>query len=657
MNLLRTKSLAVFMSTLFTTTSLISAAEMEKITEENESKIVMKVVGAELPNWGLPNWDLSSLYSGFDDPAWSADWQQLKIDAETFEAQYKGKFKNSGWTADDLLGAIQDLEAFSAKQSRISEYSSLRYYVGLNDAAVLAQNQKTDEYTTELANHFIFFNLELNENSDEAFQNAYTARPELLKYKPYFDDVREEKPHQRSEEVEKVVNDFSPILSGYVRLHDVIESDMRFTVDGKELILNDVWTMLEDSNPSVRRKAAEAMSKSLDAQKKTFASILNMIAKAREINDQTFNFKGLLDSRNLANQVESEVVDAMVVAIQSKYSTLSHRYYRIKKEMLGLETFSYWDRNAALPGADRKYSWVETKEIVLNAYSAFSPTLAVGVKHIIDANKIDVYPREGKDAGAFCTTHSNVLLNHNGTFSDVLTAAHEVGHGVHFLLSEAQGPLLNDAPLTLCETASIFGEMLTFRSVVNGAKTLREKQSYLASKIDAMVNTAIRQTAFHLFEVEVHQKRREGELSVDDLDQIWMKVQHDALGASVKMDPVVKSFWAFIPHFVHMPFYVYAYSFADCVVNSLYAVYQKSPEGFEEKYLDLLRAGGSKRHKELLAPFGLDATDPGFWAQGLSMIEGLIDELEETNGLIAAEENINILKIKVNESDINTEQN
>lgn len=588
----------------------------------------------------LPSWDLSDLYKGFDDPAWEKDKQQIKKDAEAFNKQYKGLFKTTTWTSNDLLKAIQEYEKLSDRLYRIGTYSVLRYETALKDQDILAIYQQTQEELTELSNNFIFFTIELNDISDAALQTAYEKNKPLQHYKPFFDKIRVMKPYQRSEEVEKVMNDQSITASAaWSRLHDEIETDMVCEIDGKKVMLNLVWEMLSDPDPIKRKKGALALSQVLEPKKKFFAFILNMIIKDKEIDDNTRGFKNPVDHMNLSNQIEGEVVEALVKAVRSSFQRTSHRYYTIKKKMLGLETFEYWDRNAALPNTNTKYTWDETREIVLDAYNKFSPKMATLARNFYDKNWIDAGIKEGKNPGAFCSSvvpslHPYVLLSFNGKFNDVLTTAHELGHGVHFLLSAHQGLLLSFPPLTLAETASIFGEMLTFQSLLSKTNTLNEKQSLLASKIDAMISTIIRQVSFHLFELEVHKKRREGELKIEDLNKIWMDTQKEALGPSVHIDKTVEGFWAYVPHFVHAPFYVYSYAFADCLVNSLYAVYQKNPDGFEEKYIELLSSGGSKRHKELLAPFGLDATDPNFWQQGLSMLERMIDELEIVNAQI-----------------------
>ena len=367
---------------------------------------------------------------------------------------------------------------------------------------------------------------------------------------------------------------------------------------------------------------------------RTVALITNPLAKDKEISDRWRGFKDIADSRHLANRVEREVVDALVEAVRAAYPRLSHRYYQLKARWMGGETMPYWDRNAPLPGAvTRQVSWSEAKATVLDAYGRFSPKMADIARRFFDERWIDAPVRPGKSPGAFAhptvpSAHPYVLLNYLGRTRDVMTLAHELGHGVHQVLAGPNGALMAPTPLTLAETASVFGEMLTFKALLAGASSPAEKHAMLASKVEDMLNTVVRQIAFYTFERKVHTERREGELTADRLCEIWMDVQSESLGPSIRLGPGYETFWTYIPHFVHSPFYVYAYAFGDCLVNSLYAVYENAAEGFQDKYFALLRAGGTRHHKELLAPFGLDAGDPGFWTLGLGVVERMIGELE-----------------------------
>ncbi|MEE8332817.1 MAG: M3 family metallopeptidase, partial [Alphaproteobacteria bacterium] len=340
-------------------------------------------------------------------------------------------------------------------------------------------------------------------------------------------------------------------------------------------------------------------------------------------------------SRNLANHVEDEVVDALSRSVQDAYPRLAHRYYRIKAKWFGKRALDYWDRNAPLPDAGAALiPWNRARDVVLDAYRAFSPTLADVGARFFDNDWIDAPSRPGKASGAFAhptvpSAHPYLLLNYMGRQRDVMALAHELGHGVHQVLAADQGHLKCDTPLTLAETASVFGEMLTFRALLAAETAPARRKAMLASKVEDMLNTVVRQIAFYEFELRVHNERRDGELPADRICEIWMDVQRESLGPAIRLHDEYRTYWCYIPHFIHSPFYVYAYAFGDCLVNSLYARYQDAADGFAERYLDMLRAGGTLRHKELLAPFGLDATDPAFWTRGLDVVSGLIDELEE----------------------------
>jgi oligoendopeptidase F len=365
-----------------------------------------------------------------------------------------------------------------------------------------------------------------------------------------------------------------------------------------------------------------------------FALITNTLAKDKQLEDGWRNFPRPISSRNLANQVEDEVVDALIDAVRTAYPRLAHRYYTLKARWLGLERLEYWDRNAPLPeDSDKRVAWGDAKVIVLDAYRRFSPALAGIVDRFFARGWIDAALRPGKDAGAFChptvpSVHPYVLMNYQGRPRDVMTLAHELGHGVHQTLAAAQGPLMAGTPLTLAETASVFGEQLTFRALLEAESDPVQRRVMLAGKIEDGLNTVVRQIAFVDFERRLHDARRQAELTPDELGELWLQVQSESLGPAFHFDESYRVYWSYIPHFIHVPFYVYAYAFGDCLVNSLYAVYQAEPDGFEARYLELLRAGGTLRHKELLAPFGLDATDPGFWARGLAIIEDMIERLD-----------------------------
>ncbi len=582
-----------------------------------------------------PEWDLSSLYVHDTDPAINKDWDLSTVQAAQFQSTYEGMFKGTSWESQDLLNAITDYEVIQERLGRLASYAGLRYYKNIKDQSILLMYQQTQERITTLGAHFIFFSLDLNMIDNKRLEDACATLPALARYRPYFNQIRAFKPYQLNADLEKLFMEKSMTSSrALIRLYDETLAGMSFFADGKRLSLSGVMELMSDGNPTVRRQAAMALSDGLSEKTSLFSFITNTLAKDKDIEDTWRGFASPMSERHLANQVEAEVVDALTLAVKQHYPRLSHRYYALKAKMMNVPVLQYWDRNAPLLAAnDTPYTWIEARQIVLDAYSAFDKTIAAIAHEFFDKNWIDVPSTDGKTSGAFShptvpSAHPYILLNFHGKKRDIMTLAHELGHGVHQVLAAKQRYLLSDTPLTLAETASVFGEMLTFQSLLQKAQTVDEKRYLLASKIEDMLNTVVRQIAFYLFEVALHSKRKLGELTTDQINEIWIETQKEALGDAVHIDPIVSVYWAYISHFIHSPFYVYAYAFGDCLVNSLFAVYQQNPTGFQKKYIELLASGGTKGHKELLAPFNLDASNPGFWEKGLSMIENLIDQLE-----------------------------
>jgi len=425
--------------------------------------------------------------------------------------------------------------------------------------------------------------------------------------------------------------------SAWNRLFDETLSSLEFEVDGEKLNMESTLHLLSEKDEKKRESAFKALGKVLSENGRLFTHITNVLAKDKEISDRWRGYEDIADSRHMANSVEREVVDALQKAVQEAYPRLSHRYYKMKAKWFGKEQLNAWDRNAPLPTSDeRTWDWDSAKSTVMEAYGKFSPRLAEVAASFFDSGWIDAPTGNGKLSGAFAhptvpSAHPYLMLNYLGRSRDIMTLAHELGHGVHQRLAAAQGPILANTPLTLAETASVFGEMLTFRHLLNTTTDPKQRFALLSSKVEDMLNTVVRQIAFYTFERKVHTARRQGELRTEEINAIWLEVQKESLGDAIIANEGYDIFWAYIPHFIHSPFYVYAYAFGDCLVNSLYAQYEKSSEGFAERYFELLEAGGSKHHSELLKPFGLDAKDPQFWSLGLSMIEGLIDELEATS--------------------------
>lgn len=592
----------------------------------------------------LPEWDLSALYASPDDPSIERDVQVAGDSAVNLADRAKGKLETILKTpggASSFAALIADYEKLQDLLGKVMSYAGLLYSGDTTDPQRMKFYGDVQEKITAISSGLLFFELEINRIDDSLIEAGF-ADPALAHYRPWLTDIRLDKPYQLEDRVEELFHEKSiTAYSAWNRLFDETISGLRFPVDGEELAIEPTLHLLQEADPAKRKAAAEALGKVFGENIGIFARITNTLAKDKEISDRWRGFKDIADSRHLANRVEREVVDALVEAVRAAYPRLSHRYYQLKARWMGGETMPYWDRNAPLPGAvTRQVPWTEAKATVLDAYGRFSPKMAEIARRFFDESWIDAPVRPGKSPGAFAhptvpSAHPYVLLNYLGRTRDVMTLAHELGHGVHQVLAGRQGALMAPTPLTLAETASVFGEMLTFQSLLRNAATPAEKRTLLASKIEDMLNTVVRQIAFYSFERKVHAARREGELTADRINEAWLSVQGESLGPAITFGDGYETFWAYIPHFIHSPFYVYAYAFGDCLVNSLYAVFEKAEAGFQDKYFAMLEAGGTKHHKELLKPFGLDATDPAFWQMGLSVIERMIGELEDLDAAIA----------------------
>jgi oligoendopeptidase F len=586
----------------------------------------------------LPSWNLNDLYESKSSAAFEKDWKWTKSASEKFEARWKGKLQDATHkSGDDALGAaIREYEQIEEVMGRMASFAGLMYFSNTLDADNAKFYGDMQAHITNASAHLIFFTLELNRIDEKDIANGIQNDALTAHYKSWILDLRKDKPHQLDENVEQLFHEKSITGHGaWNRLFDETMADLRFTIDGEERPLEATLNLLQEADPAIRERAAKALVETFSGNLRIFTLITNTLAKDKEISDRWRDFDDIADSRHLANRVEREVVDALMTSVKNAYPRLSHRYYQLKAKWLGVKELNYWDRNAPLPETPKSLvSWDDAKQIVLSAYNDFAPEMAETARDFFDKGWIDAANREGKAPGAFAhptvpSAHPYVLINYMGKARDVMTLAHELGHGVHQVLAGNQGALMASTPLTLAETASVFGEMLTFRAILNKTEDARERKAILAQKVEDMINTVVRQIAFYDFERKLHTARRQGELTSDQIGELWMSVQAESLGPAIKLDDGYKTFWTYIPHFIHSPFYVYAYAFGDCLVNSLYAVYQNADDDFQERYFDMLKAGGTKHHSELLAPFGLDATQPDFWDKGLSMIEGLINELEE----------------------------
>jgi oligoendopeptidase F len=586
---------------------------------------------------GLPEWNLDDLYPGRDSPEIKRDLEWADDECLSFERAFKGRLQAmaSGAGAGQALAeAVKRYEALDDRLGRLSSYASLVYAGDNSDPARAKFYGDMQERITAASLHLLFFTLELNRIDDAALDAAMTD-PALGHYRPWIEDVRMEKPYQLEDRVEELFHEKSVTgYSAWNRQYDETVAGLRFLIGGKPVPIEPALNLLQDVDGKKRKAAAQALAKTFKENLRPFTLITNTLAKDKEISDRWRGFKDVADARHLSNRVEPEVVEALVSAVRAAYPKLSHRYYALKAKWFGKKTLPFWDRNAPLPKvAQPTIPWSDARATVLDAYGKFSPKMAEVADRFFVNNWIDAALRPGKQPGAFAhptvpSAHPYVLLNYQGKPRDVMTLAHELGHGVHQVLAAPNGSLMAPTPLTLAETASVFGEMLTFRKLLAQTTDPKLRKAMLAAKVEDMINTVVRQIAFYSFERKVHLERRNGELTADKICELWMSVQAESLGPAIELKEGYEVFWTYIPHFIHSPFYVYAYAFGDCLVNSLYAVYQKSESGFAARYLAMLSAGGTKHHAELLAPFGLDARNPKFWDGGLSVIAGLIGELE-----------------------------
>jgi len=585
----------------------------------------------------LPEWNLADLYPAIDAPEVTRDLDKLDADCVAFENAYKGKLAETvaqpgggEWLAE----AIRSYEGIDDLAGRLASFAGLAHAGNTVDPAISKFYGDVSERITAASTHLLFFALELNRVDDSVIERAM-AVPSLGHYRPWIEDLRKDKPYQLEDRVEQLFHEKSQTAYGaWNRQFDQTISTLRFKVGGKELAIEPTLTLLQDRAPEKRKAVAQALAKTFKANERTFALITNTLAKDKEISDRWRGFQDIADSRHLNNRVEREVVDALVGSVRAAYPRLSHRYYKMKARWFKKKSLPFWDRNAPLPfAAKSQIEWGDAKSTILKAYGDFSPQMATIAEKFFTDRWIDAPVRPGKAPGAFShpttpSAHPYVLMNYQGKPRDVMTLAHELGHGVHQVLAAKQGALMAPTPLTLAETASVFGEMLTFKRLLAQTKSAKERQALLAGKVEDMINTVVRQIAFYSFERAVHTERRNGELTAQRIGEIWLSVQSESLGPAIEIKPGYETYWMYIPHFIHSPFYVYAYAFGDCLVNSLYAVYENASEGFAERYLAMLSAGGTKHYSELLKPFGLDAKDPAFWDGGLSVIESLIAELE-----------------------------
>ena len=582
----------------------------------------------------LPAWNLTDLYKDKTDPQIELDLKNLSVKAQQFSHEYSEKISQLGGIK--LANIIHQYENIYEEVGKLATFSYLYFVTEMTNQEKSGFYQNISEKINNISTDLLFLPLEIGSLSDQELDKFYEESDALLTFKPFIRDIRLSKKYQKKQEIEKILHEKNQTAnSAWSRLFDETIASLEFKYGTKNLSAAEIFTLLSDNDANTRKKAAKAIGKTLEKNIKLLSYITNTLAKDKAIEDDIRLYDHPVKARNVSNLIEDEVVEALVKTVKENYQNFSHRYYKLKAKIFGQKSLDYWDRNAPLPDyQEGEISYKKAQKIVLDAYHEFSPKMAEIAQLFFTNNWIDVPPRKGKDSGAFAhpatpSTHPYIMLNYQGKLRDVMTLAHELGHGVHQYLAAKQGYLMSDTPLTLAETASIFGEQLTFESLLRNCKTKQEKISLLVSKIEDSINTIVRQIAFYSFEFAVHKERKNGELTTHQLNEIWLNVQKESLGPAIKLHDEYKYSWSYIPHFIHSPFYVYAYSFGNLLVNSLYGAYKNGIENFEQKYLDALAAGGTLPHKELLSPFNLDASKQNFWQQGLDLPLSYIDELED----------------------------
>lgn len=581
----------------------------------------------------LPAWNLSDLYQSTKDPQIKKDLETYRKSALFFAKKYKGKL--SGLSADEFLDVLKSAEKRAVLSGRLGGFAYLNMSTQMKNPEAMIFYQNISEKLTEYAKPLVFFSIEYNELPENKIK-TWLKDKRIAFYKPFLKRIRKYKKYELSEAVEEILLEKSVTSSeAWVRLYEETSSRLVYTVDGKKYNDAEISKLLLDKDPEIRQKAGAEMNRVAKENSPLFSLIYNMIMKDKAVEDQKRGFKTPVSARNLAEEVSDQSVDALADTVRKNYKNLAHRFYKLKAKWLGVDKISYWDRNAPLPfSSDKCYTWLEAVQMVLSGYESFSPKLKKIAQDFFDHPWVDVPPRDGKRSGAYCSgpiasMHPYLFLNFVGKQNDVLTLAHELGHGCHHQLRLKNGELNERSRMTTEEVASVFGEMLVFQNMLSEIQDDKEKLCLIASKVNDMINTAVRQIAFHFFEKRAHTERREGELSEERLSQIWSEEMKESLGDYVKADESYKYIWSGVGHFFFLPFYVYAYSYADCLVNSLYQVYLEGKvKDFPDKYLKLLSQTAIGDYETILKPFDLNPNNADFWEKGLKLISSYIDELE-----------------------------
>ncbi len=588
---------------------------------------------AETKTTGAENveWDLSDLYANNASSNLATDLNTIVERSEQFKKIWRSRIAQL--SSEEFLEMVLQFEGLLEQYDRMASYSSLLFSTDSLNTDYARQFQKVRETITAAAEHIIFVNIELAALSDERIAELM-AYPALASRARWIEKVAEYRPYMLSEDMERVLAAKSITSGGsWVRLHDEVSNRAVYHFRGQELTFAEVAKLGYSSDRAVRAEAAESISVGLEKDVAMHAFIFNTVIADCASTNRLRGFPSWISSRNLSNEVTDTSVQSLVDAVVARYD-LVRRYFALKQRILGYDTFCDYDRNVEVSGSDTLWSWNQAREIVLDAYSGFDVRAGNIASMFFDKNWIHAPVRKGKRSGAYsagtiASAHPYVFMNYTGTARDVQVLAHELGHGIHQYLSRSQGQLLMDTPLTIAETASVFGEMITFKSLYEASTSEQERLGLLMSKIDGMISTVFRQIAFNRFEDAMHTTRAaEGELSVSRINELWLSTQKHQFGNSVQLSPGYEYWWSYISHFIHTPGYVYAYAYGELLVLALYEVYQSQPDSFPNTYIELLSSGGSKPPEALLKPFNLDITDPLFWNKGISVVEQFIVQAE-----------------------------
>ncbi|MCR5878471.1 M3 family oligoendopeptidase [Phenylobacterium sp. J367] len=584
----------------------------------------------------LPQWRLDDLYAGRTDPRIEADLARAKQANDDLVA-LKGRFlaarSDPKSLGERLDHGIALYETATNGLWSVGAYASLAASTARDDPAWSKFEADLRTRSSQIAAESLFFTLEINQLEDVEIEAALKAHKPAARWRPWIRRVRLSRPHELSAELERMLVDRGPAVANWSRLSDETLARLSAKVGRDTLTLPELLNRLSSPDAAQRKAAANALAKALADRTPTLALCLNTLAFEKQVEDRWRNYPDPAAARHLANEVDADAVAALEAAVVESYASVSHRYYRLKAKVMGRTALDHWDRNAPLDTAQpRTYAWDQAKALVLESFSALAPKFADTAQVFFNQPWIDAQPRPGKQSGAYshpvtAERHPYVFMNYMGERRDVLTLAHELGHAVHQTLCQPLGTLLADTPLTLAETASIFGEGLVFEKLLANA-TPEEKRGLLAGKIEDALNTVVRQIAFHRFETRFHAARLAGELSPDEIGGLWLEVMGESLGPAIRLNKGYEHYWAYVSHFVHAPFYVYAYAFGDLLVRALMEKRREDPEGFAPLYEALLAAGGTKTYVEALAPFGLNPREKAFWAAGMKQIERLVDEFE-----------------------------